>query len=83
MAAISPIPNGSIYAASKICGDYVAWGLTEELKKYKTDVNMWRAAGVSTKLAFNEKPNCAVATPEQYVASCFNKCTSGLHSGYC
>merc|ERR1712176_861911 len=82
MAAIAPAPYGATYAASKICGDYVAWGLTEELKKYKVDVCTWRAAGVSTKIIGNEAPDgCAVVTPEAYVAAAFNKCTSGVHSG--
>ena len=52
------------------------------MKKYKTDVSMWRAAGVSTKISGNEHPNCCVATPEQYVAAAFKKCNSGAHSAF-
>ena len=83
MAAICPIPNGAVYSASKIAGDFIGWGLTEELKKYKTDVCMWRAAGVSTKIINSPGTNCCVASPEQYVAAAFSKCTSGVHSAFC
>ena len=46
LACLSPAPNSSIYSASKIAGDYIGFGLTKELSKYKVDVCMWRAAGV-------------------------------------
>ena len=82
MAAISPIPNGAVYSASKIAGDFIGWGLNEELKKYKTDVCMWRAAGVNTKIINSPGTNCCVATPERYVKDAFSKCTSGVHSGF-
>ena len=83
LAAISPAPNCSIYAASKIAGDYIGFGLTKELAKYKVDVCMWRAAGVNTKIIGDgHKPNCTMATPEQYVDRAFSKCTSGLHSAF-
>ena len=65
MAAISPAPNCAPYAASKIAGDYIGFGLTKELKKYNVDVCMWRAAGVATKIIGDgHKPNCTMATPE-------------------
>ena len=83
MAALAPAPNCSIYAASKIAGDYIGFGLTSELKEYKVDVCMWRAAGVHTKIIGDgHEPNCVTATPELYVEKAFSKCTSGLHCGF-
>ena len=82
LAAICPIPNGAVYSASKIAGDFIGWGLTSELKKYKTDVCMWRAAGVSTKIINSPGTNCCVASPEKYVKDAFSKCTSGVHSAF-
>ena len=80
--SVSPVPGAATYAATKICGDYLAWGLTEELKKYKTDVCTWRAAQVNTKMNGDDGVGCMGASPEYYVASAFSKCTSGVHSAY-
>ena len=83
LACLSPAPNSSIYSASKIAGDYIGFGLTKELAKYKVDVCMWRAAGVNTKaLGGGMEENCAMATPEQYVSKAFGMCTSGIVSAW-
>ena len=83
MSAIAPAPKSSIYAASKIAGDFIGFGLTSELKEYNVDVCMWRAGVVVTKLIGDgQEPNCLNPTPEQVVESAFSKCTSGLHSAF-
>ena len=85
LASIVPIPGVGQYSATKIFGDYVAWGLSYELKRYKVDVSAWRAAGVTTKIIGkkDEKPTSIMeATPEQYVEAAFGKCTTTVHSGY-
>ena len=84
--SICPTPYAQTYSATKICGDYIGWGLTEELKKYKVDVCMWRAAHVNTKMIDGhtgaDEAGCFGASPEKYVSDAFSKCTSGVHSAY-
>ena len=82
MAALAPVPGVCSYAASKIAGDFVAWGLSYELARFNVDVSAWRAAGVSTKIIGSPETNLMVATPEQYVTQAFSKMTSGVHAGY-
>lgn len=67
MAAICPIPGVALYSATKIYNDFLAWGLSAELAKYKVDVTAWRAMGVSTNMTENIDTNVMVATPEHYV----------------
>ena len=82
LCALSPSPCGAVVSATKIAGDFIGWGVREELKKYKTDVCMWRAGGVSTKIIGNPQPDLFTPTPEQYVEAAFSKCTSGAHAGF-
>ena len=82
MCAVAPSPYAAVNSATKIAGDFIGWGIREELKKYKTDVCMWRAGPVSTKLSGNPKPDLMTPTPEQYVEAALGKCTSGAHAGY-
>ena len=82
LAAIAPIPGVGLYSASKIFTDFLAWGLSYELAKYRVDVSAWRAAGVSTNLIGNIKTSIMVASPETYVYAAMGKVTSGVHAGY-
>ena len=82
MAALAPIPGVGLYSASKIFTDFLAWGLSYELAKYRVDVSAWRAAGVSTNLIRNPKTSIMVASPETYVYAAMGKVTSGVHAGY-
>ena len=82
LAAIAPVPNGAVAAATKILNDFLTMGLEYELAEHSIDVMSWRPALVATSMSGVTKPDWFTVTPEHFVECGFAKVTSGVHAGY-